>query len=652
MKTILCCFVSILLGISATRAQILKKIKDKVNKAVDKTIDKTIDKPAEKPAEKPTAEPTKEKEEEPKTNETAEVKKVDAGTSSYKVYSKFDFIPGKTILYFDNFEKDNIGETPEGWMTTNVAEVVKIEGLEGNWITLNAKGGARNIIRNKKQSWGDNYSVEFDIFMDPEEKRSGNDLYIILANSMGKLVTDETLLGNNLFNEDAIMIAAGIERTGEVFRLTTGKGMGSNSAGGKKFSDEQGLKLLITMPVHISICVQGKRLRFWWNNKKMLDVNSAISPEAIPNLLAFTAHYNTNTKFYLGNIRIAKDIPDTRLAFEQGKIISNLLFFSGTAKLKPESMGALYDVSKVIKDATNTVKIIGHTDSDGDDALNMKLSNQRAETVKDILVKEYGIDESKLTTEGRGETQPIADNKSAEGKAQNRRVEFIFKPEADTYIKPATTPSGANAKASEKTAKPVASTQPETSGLNNAPGTLSLQSKLLNIILPFTQIMKGENNTYVLLASKEEGNNSENYLQITFKPIAGKLAPGTYNFNELNQKNPSYGIKELPEITGTKSVLYYGAGKKPYISSFVPFFSTEHESKYYASSFAHNPPPPLPECKLVIESVKEGKASGYFVMGIKTEGNSPVKIGDAMTRTFTGKYGGQMKGMFKDIPVY
>src|SRR5690606_38861415 len=138
--------------------------------------------------------------------------------------------------------------------------------------------------------------------------------------------------------------------------------------------------------------------------------------------------------FYVNNIRIAKDVPDTRAKLEEGKLISNLLFFTCTAKLKPESMGALLDVSKLLKDATAPVKIIVHTDSDGDDAANLKLSQQRADAVKDILVNQYNIDESKLSTEGRGETQPIADNKSAEGKAQNRRVEFIFKAEADKYV--------------------------------------------------------------------------------------------------------------------------------------------------------------------------------------------------------------------------
>jgi outer membrane protein OmpA-like peptidoglycan-associated protein len=96
------------------------------------------------------------------------------------------------------------------------------------------------------------------------------------------------------------------------------------------------------------------------------------------------------------------------------------LFNTGTSQLKPESMGSLLDVSKVIKSGTTPVKIIGHTDNDGEDAANLKLTQERAEAVKQILIKQYGVEADKLTTEGLGETQPIADNGNAEGKAQNR----------------------------------------------------------------------------------------------------------------------------------------------------------------------------------------------------------------------------------------
>ncbi len=430
MKKLFIFLVFTFFYLSSAQAQLFKKIKDKVNKKVENVLDNKADK-ADKNPEKSSA--NKNEDDSANSDDKSENKQVaetqTARPGAYRVYSKFDFVPGNTILYYDNFEKDNIGETPEGWLTTNMAEVVQIEGLEGKWATLEPKGGAVNIARSKKQSWGDNFTIEFDILMEPGMEGQSEQLYIYLGNSGGKMVSDESLL-NEIYRGDAIELYFGInKKDGSMYELTSYRNVAVGKKGSKtKFSSERDIKVNFLKPLHMSFCVQGKRLRFWMNEKKYIDINSAINPEVIPNLLGFKGHYNTNSKFFVSNIRIAKDVPDTRAEFNDGKIVSNLLFYSGTANMKPESLGALYDISKVIKDASSPVKIVGHTDSDGDDALNMRLSKQRAETVKDLLVKEYGIDASKLTTDGLGETQPVADNKTPEGKAQNRRVEFIFKP--------------------------------------------------------------------------------------------------------------------------------------------------------------------------------------------------------------------------------
>jgi outer membrane protein OmpA-like peptidoglycan-associated protein len=71
------------------------------------------------------------------------------------------------------------------------------------------------------------------------------------------------------------------------------------------------------------------------------------------------------------------------------------------------------------------LKIVGHTDADGDNTSNLELSRKRAEAVKNALASVYGIDASRLATEGKGETEPVSDNGTSDGKAQNRRVEFI-----------------------------------------------------------------------------------------------------------------------------------------------------------------------------------------------------------------------------------
>ena len=94
------------------------------------------------------------------------------------------------------------------------------------------------------------------------------------------------------------------------------------------------------------------------------------------------------------------------------------------AVLKPEGKAKLDDLASKVKAINLEVIIaVGHTDSVGSDAYNQKLSIRRAEAVKAYLVSK-GIDKSRVYTEGKGEKQPVADNKTKEGKAKNRRVEI------------------------------------------------------------------------------------------------------------------------------------------------------------------------------------------------------------------------------------
>jgi outer membrane protein OmpA-like peptidoglycan-associated protein len=185
-------------------------------------------------------------------------------------------------------------------------------------------------------------------------------------------------------------------------------------------------------PVHVSIQVQKERFRMWINEEKLFDSPKGVPVGAIMNQLYFEVGH-TNYKedqyaIYVSNIKVATGKPDTRhKLIEEGKFsTTGILFDFQCAVIKPESYAVVKEIAAVLKDnALIRIKVIGHTSSDVDDNANIELSKKRAAAVKDLLVNEFGLDASGFESEGKGGTQPVADNKTREGKVLNRRVEFI-----------------------------------------------------------------------------------------------------------------------------------------------------------------------------------------------------------------------------------
>jgi outer membrane protein OmpA-like peptidoglycan-associated protein len=107
--------------------------------------------------------------------------------------------------------------------------------------------------------------------------------------------------------------------------------------------------------------------------------------------------------------------------------LHGIYFDFDKSTIKPESRPALENAAKIL-DENPTVKVAiqGHTDSRGSDKYNQRLSEQRARAVVDYLVRELGIDTGRLTARGYGESRPVADNKTEQGRALNRRVEFVI----------------------------------------------------------------------------------------------------------------------------------------------------------------------------------------------------------------------------------
>ena len=182
-------------------------------------------------------------------------------------------------------------------------------------------------------------------------------------------------------------------------------------------------------PVRVSIWVQKQRVRVYFNQTKMYDIPRLVPPGIVIDRSRFLEEGDQEGfELYISNFRIAFGAPDTRnKLITEGKFVTRGIHFdSGSDKIKLDSYGTLKEIAGVLNDnPTVRVKIVGHTDTDGNEKSNLDLSKRRAASIKNSLVSDFGINASRLETDGKGQTQPISDNSTTEGKANNRRVEFI-----------------------------------------------------------------------------------------------------------------------------------------------------------------------------------------------------------------------------------
>ncbi|MGZ8517642.1 MAG: OmpA family protein, partial [Chitinophagaceae bacterium] len=121
-------------------------------------------------------------------------------------------------------------------------------------------------------------------------------------------------------------------------------------------------------------------------------------------------------------------LPDMRnKLLTEGKIVSYGIYFDVNKDVvKAESYGSLKEIASILNEVPDVrILVVGHTDADGTEASNLDLSKRRAAAVKAELIKTFGIDASRIQTDGKGESQAVASNDSPSNKALNRRVEFI-----------------------------------------------------------------------------------------------------------------------------------------------------------------------------------------------------------------------------------
>ena len=415
MKKILF-LISLLVLVVFADGQIIKKIADKAKNKVENAAGNKGNNPADDGASpnKNAADTTK-KQEEPLTSNA----KPETGPATLKAYSKYDFVPGEKIIVFEDFAQDAIGDFPDKWNTNAAGEIMTIEGKQGHWFAIGKTGV---YMPDFIDSLPDDFTLEFDMLVNEPVHSWGIDVNLTQLPDRNR-PADWSYAKNN-FSLNILPGSPDFNNNGtsSYRKKRNGVEESSNTTKLTQFID-------ITKPVHVAFWRQKERLRVYLNEEKTWDVPKAILPEAKLNSLVFSIPTSNDQWFYLiTNLRLAVGAPDTRKKIlEQNKWVTHgILFDVNSDKIKPESYGTLKEMANVLKEyADLKVKIVGHTDADGADAANLDLSKRRAASVKAALAKEFGIDESRMETDGKGENEPIDKNDKPAGKANNRRVEFI-----------------------------------------------------------------------------------------------------------------------------------------------------------------------------------------------------------------------------------
>jgi OOP family OmpA-OmpF porin len=369
------------------------------------------------------------------TKPTAEVKNnkptssdnnIGTTSNSLKVYSKFDFVAGEKVVAVEDFSQTNVGDFPLRWNTNGNAEIVTLEGQAGKWLEISAK---TTLLPEFIKSLPENFTFEFDLACSQPFSLYTQEFSIGFV-TMQKPSTDFAQWSS--FKRGASGFVVGLHPLYAISKtegvtvykvVEAGKEVMKNKANQSQFNH-------VSKPVvHVAIWRQKDRIKVYLNEDKIWDLPKVLADTKHNGIVFYAGAAKTpENKYYITNLRLAIGAADTRKKLvDEGKFSTNgILFDVNSDKIKPASYGILKEIATTLNENKDMhIKIIGHTDSDGDDASNLTLSKKRADAVKAALNKEFFINNNRMETDGKGESQPVDKTNTTEGKANNRRVEFI-----------------------------------------------------------------------------------------------------------------------------------------------------------------------------------------------------------------------------------
>ena len=397
------------------QAQILKKVKKAAERGVERTVEKKVEKKASEKTDQAldaVLEPGKQTHstKSPKTSSTQNQPKAKPGSGDAAQNPE---IKGE-VIFTDNFLQTPLGDFPVAFTSSSGGAVVEVNATRGLMFNPNS-----NILI-QTSALPVNFALAFELTLQNVPASLYNTFFNVYVQQ------NKTLKHNDPQNKyGAIGFSLWGDKKDHQIDLFNHK----TTYEIKEKIPFNVTDALIDNTAAFLILVNGNRLQLYINGIKIAD-----SPSLLEGMKAGYINFRLNGtkkeenhRFIISQVKIIKTEQDLRSQMMEGRFSTNeILFAPNSAQIDQGSYPILNEIGKVMQENPETMFLIaGHTDSDGSAEANQLLSDKRAAAVKQYLLAHFKINSHHLRTIGKGETDPVAPNSTAEGKAQNRRVEFI-----------------------------------------------------------------------------------------------------------------------------------------------------------------------------------------------------------------------------------
>lgn len=393
----------------------LEKAKDKIENKVERAVDSEMDAVLDGKKGQKNSKAKKQAE------DAAEA--VDDTPDAVGQNQKSDFVRGSVILFQDDFANEQMGEFPSKWdVSDGSLETASINGKK--YAHSNAPDSRFSpLMENMKSYLPDVFTLEWDEFFCKAGEIPDFPFEFQFLDASG-----------NQTGHIYLRYRPGSPDCYGNYTFKKGGGIDQN-VGGSMDWDHLKQYTKVGQWNHFAISFNKRAFKFYLNGTRIINLPNVAAPARFEFIIQDENPYRgvANVVLAKGAVELyqrqATDLSAVEKAIaETGKFVTNnILFETGKATLKPESMEEIQKVADYMKKNPSVrFEVQGHTDNQGSDKINDPLSQQRAEAVVKALAQ-LGCDEFNLRAVGKGSHEPVADNKTDAGRAQNRRVEFIKK---------------------------------------------------------------------------------------------------------------------------------------------------------------------------------------------------------------------------------